>query len=96
LSRHSRHRHLGEAIGRGETLEQALSGMVMVAEGVRTTRAAVELGRRHRVELPIIEMVHRVLFDGHDPRAAVTELMMRPPRAESRGVISERARGGRE
>ncbi|HEU4929754.1 MAG TPA: NAD(P)H-dependent glycerol-3-phosphate dehydrogenase [Candidatus Krumholzibacteria bacterium] len=96
LSRHSRNRHLGEAIGRGETLEQALSGMVMVAEGVRTTRAAVELGRRHRVELPIIEMVHRVLFDGHDPRAAVTELMMRPPRAESRGMISERARGGRE
>lgn len=96
LSRHSRNRHLGEAVGRGETLEQALSGMVMVAEGVRTTRAAVELGRRHRVELPIIEMVHRVLFDKHDPRAAVTELMMRPPRAESRGVISERARGGRE
>ncbi len=96
LSRHSRNRHLGEAIGRGETLEQALSGMVMVAEGVRTTRAAVELGRRHGVELPIIEMVHRVLFDGHDPRAAVTELMMRPPRAEARGVTSERARGGRE
>jgi glycerol-3-phosphate dehydrogenase (NAD(P)+) len=96
LSRHSRNRHLGEAVGRGETLEQALSGMVMVAEGVRTTRAAVELGRRHRVELPIIEMVHRVLFDKHDPRAAVTELMMRPPRAETRGVISERARGGRE
>ena len=96
LSRHSRNRHLGEAVGRGETLEQALSGMVMVAEGVRTTRAAVELGRRNRVELPIIEMVHRVLFDKHDPRAAVTELMMRPPRAETRGVISERARGGRE
>ena len=96
LSRHSRNRHVGEAIGRGETLEQALAGMVMVAEGVRTTRAAVELGRRHDVELPIIEMVHRVLFDKHDPRAAVTELMMRPPRAETRGVISERARGGRE
>ncbi len=85
LSRHSRNRHVGEAIGRGETLEQALSGMVMVAEGVRTTRAAVELGRRHNVELPIIEMVHRVLFDGHDPKEAVTSLMMRPPRAETRG-----------
>ena len=95
LSRHSRNRYLGEAIGRGETLEQALAGMVMVAEGVRTTRAAVELGRRHDVELPIIEMVHRVLFEGHDPRQAVTELMMRPPRAEARGETSGRAKGGR-
>jgi glycerol-3-phosphate dehydrogenase (NAD(P)+) len=95
LSRHSRNRHVGEAIGRGETLEQVLAGMVMVAEGVRTTRAAVELGRRHKVELPIIEMVHRVLFEGHDPKAAVTELMMRPPRAEARGETSGRAKGGR-
>ncbi len=94
LSRHSRNRHLGEAIGRGETLEQALAGMVMVAEGVRTTRAAVLLGRRHGVELPIIEMVHRVLFEGHDPREAVTALMMRPPRAEARGEASGRAKGG--
>lgn len=95
LSRHSRNRHLGEAIGRGETLEQALAGMVMVAEGVRTTRAAVELGRRHHVELPIIEMVHRVLFEGRDPREAVTALMMRPPRAEASGETSGRAKGGR-
>ncbi len=95
LSRHSRNRYVGEAIGRGETLEQALAGMVMVAEGVRTTRAAVELGRRHNVELPIIEMVHRVLFERHDPREAVTELMMRPPRAEASGETSGRAKGGR-
>jgi len=76
-------------------LEQALAGMVMVAEGVRTTRAAVELGRRYNVALPIIEMVHRVLFEGHDPREAVTALMMRPPRAEARGETSGRAKGGR-
>jgi len=84
LSRHSRNRRVGEAIGQGKTLEETLSGMVMVAEGVRTTRAAVELGRKHGVELPIIEMVHRVLFEGHDPREAVQMLMMRPPRAETR------------
>jgi glycerol-3-phosphate dehydrogenase (NAD(P)+) len=93
LSRHSRNRYLGEAIGRGETLEQALSRMVMVAEGVRTTRAAVELGRRYGVELPIIEMVHRVLFEGRDPKEAVTTLMTRPPRAETRGATSGRAKG---
>ncbi len=95
LSRHSRNRRVGDAIGRGNTLEEALSGMVMVAEGVRTTRAAVEMGRRFSVELPIIEMVHRVLFENHDPREAVQMLMTRPPRAESRGRSSKRAKGGR-
>jgi glycerol-3-phosphate dehydrogenase (NAD(P)+) len=94
LSRHSRNRRVGEAIGRGQSLEEALSGMVMVAEGVRTTRAAVELGRKHAVELPIIEMVHRVLFEGHDPREAVQMLMTRPPRAETRDATRS-AKGGR-
>ena len=95
LSRHSRNRRVGDAIGRGQTLEEALAGMVMVAEGVRTTRAAVELGRELGVELPIIEMVHRVLFEGHDPREAVQMLMTRPPRAETSGTPSSSAKGGR-
>lgn len=89
LSRHSRNRHVGEAIGRGRTLEEILSEMVMVAEGVRTTRAAVALGRRYGVELPIIEMVHLVLFDNHDPREAINLLMTRPPRQEMPGQPSE-------
>jgi glycerol-3-phosphate dehydrogenase (NAD(P)+) len=84
LSRHSRNRRVGEAIGRGEKLEEALSKLGMVAEGVRTTRAAVDLGREKGVELPIIEMVHRVLFEGHDPKEAIAMLMTRPPRAETR------------
>lgn len=95
LSRHSRNRRVGEAIGRGQSLEQALAGMVMVAEGVRTTRAAVELGRERGVELPIIEMVHRVLFEGHDPREALQMLMTRPPRAETRDATTQSAKGGR-
>jgi len=82
LSRHSRNRYVGEAIGGGKTLEEALAGMTMVAEGVRTTRAAVELGRRSDIELPIIEMVQQVLFDGRDPREAVGQLMTRPLRQE--------------
>ncbi len=93
LSRHSRNRRVGEAIGRGETLEHALASLGMVAEGVRTTRAAVELGRERGVELPIIEMVHRVLFEGHDPREAIQMLMARPPRAETAGAPSP---GGKE
>jgi len=88
LSRHSRNRRVGEAIGRGERLEEALKKLGMVAEGVRTTRAAVDLGRERGVELPIIEMVHRVLFEGHDPREAIQMLMSRPQRAESRSATA--------
>jgi len=85
LSQHSRNRHVGEAIGKGQTLERVLSEMVMVAEGVRTTRAAVELGARHTVELPIIEMVHAVLFEDKNPREAIDQLMTRPLREEMPG-----------
>jgi len=82
LSRHSRNRHVGEEIGKGRKLKEVLDGMVMVAEGVRTTRAAVEMGARHGVELPIIEMVYQILFEDRDPREAVDALMTRPLRQE--------------
>jgi glycerol-3-phosphate dehydrogenase (NAD(P)+) len=82
LSRHSRNRHVGERIGRGESLESILENMVMVAEGVRTTRAAVALASRLDVELPIIENIHKVLFNGKDPNEAIMDLMNRPLRRE--------------
>jgi glycerol-3-phosphate dehydrogenase (NAD(P)+) len=85
LSRHSRNRYVGEKIGLGQTLEEVLAGMVMVAEGVRTTRAAVALGRQHEVELPIIESVYRILFEDMDPRKAINDLMTRPLREEMPG-----------
>jgi len=85
LSRHSRNRHVGEKIGQGQTLNQVLSEVVMVAEGVRTTRAAVVLGRKNDVELPIIESVHQILFEDRDPREAIGELMTRPLRQEMPG-----------
>jgi glycerol-3-phosphate dehydrogenase (NAD(P)+) len=82
FSKHSRNRFVGEHIGKGETLEQVLAGMVMVAEGVRTTKAAVALGREKGIELPIIESTYNILFNGKDPREAITELMNRPPTEE--------------
>lgn len=81
-SKHSRNRYVGERIGRGETLDQILADMVMVAEGVRTTRAAVELSKAHGIELPIIESMYHILFDGKDPEQAISELMNRPPTDE--------------
>jgi glycerol-3-phosphate dehydrogenase (NAD(P)+) len=78
----SRNRTLGERIGRGMPVAQALASMTQVAEGVPTTRSAVGLARRHRIEMPITEQVHRVLFEGLDPREALRALMERPPRME--------------
>jgi len=82
MSRHSRNRHVGEEIGRGKKLPEVLAGMVMVAEGVKTTRAAVKLASRAGTELPIAEQVHRVLFRGKDPRKAIKDLMIRKAKKE--------------
>lgn len=82
VSPEGRNRTVGEQIGKGQRLEQVLASMESVAEGVPTTRAVRELARRHRVEMPITEAVHSVLFDGKDVLAALTELMTRDPKPE--------------
>lgn len=78
----SRNRRVGLAIGRGQTLNEVLSGMHNVAEGVRTAEAVHALGRRLGIELPITFQVHAVLFEGKNPAEAVRELMTRPLREE--------------
>lgn len=81
-SRHSRNRRVGERIGRGESLEEATRGMVMVAEGVRTTRAARDLAGAVGVEMPIVDRVHAVLYEGESPLEAIRMLMSREPKSE--------------
>lgn len=73
----SRNRTLGVRIGKGERLADILSGAKTVAEGVKTTKAARELARKHKVETPIIEEVYRILYEDKDPRQAVSDLMNR-------------------
>ncbi len=82
MSKYSRNRHLGEEVGRGKSLNQVLSEMTMVAEGVKTTQCAYELAKRHEVEMPITEQVYLVLFEARHPRQAAQELMMREPKPE--------------
>jgi glycerol-3-phosphate dehydrogenase (NAD(P)+) len=82
-SRHSRNRHVGERIGRGEPLEQVLGGMAMVAEGVFTVRAARRIGRERGLDLPIVEQVAAMLFEQRDPRTALHALMTRELKRES-------------
>jgi glycerol-3-phosphate dehydrogenase (NAD(P)+) len=81
-SRHSRNRLLGEKIGKGTSLEQALSEMVMVAEGVKTSHAAMELAQKAKVEVPITDEVYKVLFEKKSAKEAVKSLMARAARAE--------------
>jgi len=79
----SRNRHVGIELARGRSLHDVLSGMKMVAEGVRTTEAAIALGTRHAVELPITAQVAELLAGRKDARVALEELMLRPQRAET-------------
>jgi glycerol-3-phosphate dehydrogenase (NAD(P)+) len=86
-SRHSRNRALGERVGRGESLQQVLSTMDMVAEGVWTTRALFgPEADPPEVEMPIAEQVHAVLFEGKAPREAVNDLMTRAASGEMDGI----------
>jgi glycerol-3-phosphate dehydrogenase (NAD(P)+) len=78
----SRNRRVGQALGRGQSLEDALRGTAMVAEGVRTTLAACALAERAGVEMPIARQMRAVLHEGKPPRAAVEELMLRSLKRE--------------
>jgi glycerol-3-phosphate dehydrogenase (NAD(P)+) len=81
-SRHSRNRLLGEKLGKGASLETALSEMVMVAEGAKTARSALVLAQQKKVEVPIIEEVNQVLFEGKKAKDALKSLLSRPSKSE--------------
>src|SRR5262249_20807531 len=78
----SRNRAVGIELARGRKLEEIVGSMKMVAEGVKTTRATVELARRHQVEMPIAEQMYQMLYAGLDPREAVRRLMVRSLKGE--------------
>jgi glycerol-3-phosphate dehydrogenase (NAD(P)+) len=81
----SRNRHVGVELGRGHALPEILSGLQMVAEGVRTTGAALQLGAKHGIELPIAAEMAAVLEGQRSPLEAVEALMGRRQRAEVDG-----------
>lgn len=74
---HSRNWRAGNMLGKGKNLDEVLSSMGMVVEGVRTTKAAYELGKREGIEMPITAALHNVLFRGQSPKTAVEHLMSR-------------------
>ena len=82
-SKHSRNRRAGELMGQGMTMDQATKEVKMVVEGVYSAKAALALGKKYYVEMPIIEEVNKVLFEDKPAKEAVYDLMLREKRAES-------------
>ena len=73
----SRNRRVGLALGEGKTLEETLEALGMVAEGVRNTRSAHQLAQREGVEMPIVQTMHDILYEGLGVADAVAALMGR-------------------
>jgi len=78
----SRNYTVGYKLGRGEALNDIISSMKMVAEGVATSKSAYELSKKHNVEMPIVEQIFRVINENKNPVDAVRELMTRTLKAE--------------
>jgi glycerol-3-phosphate dehydrogenase (NAD(P)+) len=85
-SEHSRNRSVGVQLGRGRSLDEILADTTMVAEGVRTTAAVLQLAAAANVEMPIATMVGAVLYDARQPADLVPELMLREAKAELHGL----------
>jgi glycerol-3-phosphate dehydrogenase (NAD(P)+) len=78
----SRNRTVGVELAKGRKLEEIVSSMKMVAEGVKTTDAAVDLAERYSVEMPIAGQMHRMLHAGASPQEAIRRLMERSLKGE--------------
>jgi len=85
----SRNRTLGFRVGRGELVDRILGGSPMVAEGVRTSTAVVQLADRLGVEVPISRQVHAILHEGKQPHVAVRELMARALKPEQPSALPD-------
>ncbi len=81
-SRHSRNRQAGILIGKGYTMEEVTKEVNQVVEGVNTARAALTLAKKYDVEMPIVEQINLVLFEGKSAQEAATDLLIRDKRKE--------------
>ena len=85
-SMHSRNRRAGILIGKGYTTKEAMDEVQMVVEGVYAAKAAKKLAQKYNVEMPIVEQVNQVLFDGKSPADGVKDLMLRDKKIEAGNV----------
>jgi glycerol-3-phosphate dehydrogenase (NAD(P)+) len=82
MSRHSRNRYVGEEIGKGRAVNDVLSEMKMVAEGVPTAKSVHQLAKKNHIDMPMAEEVYKVLFEDKNARQATLDLMGRDTRGE--------------
>lgn len=82
LSEHSRNRRAGKLIGQGKTLDEAKQEVGMVIESIDNIEVAHELGKLHNIEMPIVEAVYGILYEGLKPEKAVNMLMNRAKKSE--------------
>ncbi len=83
ISTNSRNHRVGFGLAQGNSLEAIVEEMQMVAEGIKTTRAVLDLAARHQIEMPIAAHVGMVLYEGMHPRDAVLRLMTRDAKSET-------------
>ncbi|MEJ8776807.1 NAD(P)H-dependent glycerol-3-phosphate dehydrogenase [Pseudogracilibacillus sp. ICA-222130] len=79
---HSRNWRAGNLLGKGKTVDEVLSHMGMVVEGIRTTKAAYQLSIKQDVEMPITNGLYSILFENEDPKEVVEQLMRRERKKE--------------
>ena len=82
LSEHSRNRKAGKLIGQGKTLDETKKEVGMVIESIDNIEVAYELSKIHKVEMPIVETVYKVIYENLEPREAVKKLMTRDKKSE--------------
>jgi glycerol-3-phosphate dehydrogenase (NAD(P)+) len=82
----SRNRYVGVQLGQGRVIDEVVAEMNMVAEGVKSTGAVLQLAQRHDVEMPLASFVGRVLYEGARPADLMPELMMRKAKPELHGM----------
>ncbi len=88
-SMHSRNRRAGILIGQGKTMDEAMTEVKMVVEGVYSAKAAIGLAKKYDVQIPIIEQVNLVLFENKPASEAMKDLMTRDKKIESADMIWE-------
>jgi glycerol-3-phosphate dehydrogenase (NAD(P)+) len=86
MSHHSRNHHVGQQLGLGRSLDEILAEMTMVAEGVKSAPAVLELARAAEAVMPVCEQVAAVLFEARRPEDAMEYLMSRDPVTEFHGL----------
>lgn len=87
ISPFSRNRHVGEHLGKGMTIDEVITSMNMVAEGVKTSKVVMELGEEHGIELPICSEVHAVCHEGRSAAEAYAGLLRRDTGDEMDGLL---------